>query len=64
MADLARQQDHAAIDRQSPDARFGQAERCVHGGHNDIAAEQHLQTAAERMAVHPRDHRDVKRGAQ
>ena len=64
MRDLALQQRHAAVERQAADARLGQAERRVLGGHDDVAAEHHLEAAADRMAVDARDHRHVERLAQ
>lgn len=36
----------------------------VLSGDDDVASKHHLHTAAERVAVDPRDHGDVQRGAR
>ncbi len=61
---LALQQDHAAVERQAPDARFGQAEGRFLRRDDDVAAKHHLESAAERVPVDARDHRHVERLAQ
>ena len=61
---LALQQRHAAVERQAADQRLGQAEARFLAGHHDVAAEHHLEAAAERIAVDARDHRHVERLAQ
>ena len=60
----ARQQRDAAIEREAADARLGQAEGRVVRRDHDVAAEHHLQAAAQRMAVDPRDDGHVERFAQ
>ena len=61
---LALQQGHAAVERQAADARFRQSKRCFLRSDDDVAAEHHLESAADRVAVDARDHRDVERLAQ
>jgi hypothetical protein len=62
--DLALQQRHAAVERHAPHQRLGQAEARFVAGDDDVAAEHHLEAAAERVAVDARDHRNVQRLAQ
>jgi hypothetical protein len=62
--DLPLQQHHAAVQRQPPDAWLGQREARLLAGDDDVAAEHHLEAAAHRDAVDPRDHRHVERLAQ
>ena len=54
----------AAVEREAPDARLGQAECRVGRSDDDVAAEHHLQAAAQRVTVDARDHRHVERVAQ
>ena len=55
---------HAAVQRQAPDQRLGQAEARLVAGDDEVAAQHHLEAAAEREAVDARDHRHVQRLAQ
>ena len=62
--DQPRQAHHAALQRKTADAGLRQAELCFLGGDHDVAAEHHLEPAAERVAVHSGDHGNVECGAQ
>ena len=64
MRHLPLQQRHAAVERHAADAGLGQAEGRFLGRDDDIAAEHHFESAAERMAVDARDDRNVERLAQ
>src|SRR6185369_10888337 len=62
--DLALQQGHAAVQRHAADQRLGQPEARLVAGHDDVAAQHHLEAAAQRVAVDARDHGYVERLAQ
>jgi hypothetical protein len=64
MGNAAREKRNAAVEREPPDARLRQAEARVGRGDDDVAAEHHLHTAAQRIAVDARDDGDVERVAQ
>ncbi|MCY1233926.1 hypothetical protein D9M72_464890 [compost metagenome] len=62
--DPALEKHHAAIKRQASDAGLGQAERGLRRGYDDIAAEHHLEPAAQRITVDPGDNRNIQRAAK